>query len=215
MRGDLAVPRIHDAVGDLARFSLILRNPIDYLRSHFELHRRTGYFEQRPDLYPRSYEYLVDFVREYPEYLDRARYAQILDRYWFTRYGPEHFHIVTFEEFVADPASNAQAICESFGLSPAPLTAPETARNTTIPKPFFNLKRAISRYPSLRKLVKKLPVTAPAYRAVQRAGGTVAERTGHELTESQRGQIADLLGDDVAELAASRRVDVGLWADFA
>jgi hypothetical protein len=165
-------------------------------------------------LYPKPHEHLVDFLDAHPAYLDRARYAQSLRHSWFSNFGRDRFHIVTFEAFVADPAGVARGICESFGLSPAALSAPATARNATVPRPFFHLQRAIARYPSVRKTVRQIPMIERLYEGVRRGGAAVERQSDRHLTAPQRDRVAELLRPSVNELAALHVVDTSRWAEF-
>ena len=68
MQGKQAAPRIERLVTDPPPlFLLILRNPIDYVHSHYQMHLRTGYFRQHRTTYPKVPKNGI-YIQESPSY---------------------------------------------------------------------------------------------------------------------------------------------------
>ena len=98
MKGEQAAPRIKEWVtGQPPLFLLILRNPVDYVHSHYQMHLRKGYFKNQSVMYPKVPSDLIEFVEMYPSYLERGRYCKILEEHWLSRFDASQFKIVFFE----------------------------------------------------------------------------------------------------------------------
>ena len=112
MQGKVAAQRIQAWVEE-PRFLLILRNPIDYVHSHYQMQLRGGYFKRSPN-YARVPNRLVEFVELYPDYLERGLYHRTLSTEWLSRFELSRFKIVLFEDLVSrtesDPEGNLRVL---------------------------------------------------------------------------------------------------------
>ena len=101
--GTVVAPRIkafYEKPEEL-RFLLILRNPVDYIASHFRMHHLHNYFEKRSAIFPKPTEDIVLFLKRYPEYASRTQYHALL-REWLMYFTRGQFLVVLFEDFVSD-----------------------------------------------------------------------------------------------------------------
>jgi hypothetical protein len=189
---------------------LVLRNPIDYARSHYQMQVRHGRLERKRDRYPELPDTFLGFVRRYDGWLDRARYAHLLEDYWLPHFDRSRFKIVLFEDLVAQTDRVSAEILEFFGLPVRPLHAPSLSQNRTLRKPaFYKLRRALNRGPrGLKRFVKHGRVFNFVYLKwmVQQDA---------KLSPEDRAAMAELLADDVAALKELLGQDIPQWPDFA
>ncbi len=209
--GEVAAPRIKEAVGaEAPRFLLVLRNPIDYARSHYQMQARQGQLERDRDRYPELPETFLGFARRYDEWLDRARYAHLLKDYWFPHFDRSQFKIVLFEDLVAQTDRVSAEILEFFGLPVRPLATVSLSQNRTLRNPAFHkARRALNRGPrGLKRFVKRGRVFNLVYLRwmVQQDA---------KLSPEDRAGLAELLADDVAALKELLGRDIPQWHDFA
>ena len=209
--GDVAAPRIREALGaEAPRFLLVLRNPIDYARSHYQMQARQGHLERQRDRYPELPDTFLGFVRRYDEWLDRARYAHLLKDYWLPHFDRSRFKIVLFEDLVAQTDRVSAEILEFFGLPVRPLDTVPLSQNRTLRNPAFHtVRRALNRGPrGLKRFVKHGRVFNFVYLKwmVQQDA---------KLSPEDRAAMAELLADDVAALKELLGQDIPQWRDFA
>jgi Sulfotransferase domain len=209
--GKVAAPRIREALGaEAPRFLLVLRNPIDYARSHYQMQARTGHLERDRDRYPELPDTFLGFVRRYDEWLDRARYAHLLKDHWFPHFDRSRFKIVLFEDLVTQTERVSAEILEFFGLPVRPLDTVPLSQNRTLRNPAFHtLRRGLNRGPrGLKKFVKRGRVFNYVY-----LNWMVQQET--TLSPEDRAALAELLADDVAALKELLGHDIPQWRDFA
>jgi hypothetical protein len=209
--GDVAAPRIKEAVGaDAPRFLLVLRNPVDYARSHYEYQLRRGMLERNRDLYPVLPGSFVQFTRRYDEWLSLARYAYLLQNFWFSHFDRSRFKIVLFEDLVAEPDRVCREILDFFGVSARPLGTAPASQNRTMRHPALHVvRRALKRGPpGLRKLLKGSRLLNWVYL------NWMVQRTPM-LSAGDRAAVAALLADDVAALKKLLGHEIPQWGDFA
>lgn len=209
--GEVAAPRIKEALGaEAPRFLLVLRNPIDYARSHYQMQARQGHFDRNRDRYPELPETFLGFVRRYDEWLDRARYAHLLQDHWFPHFDRSRFKIVLFEDLLAQTDRVSVEILEFFDLPVRPLAAVSLSQNRTLRYPTLHrFRRALNNGPQgLKRFVK---------------GGRVFNfvyvkwmvQQDAKLPSDDRRAIAELLAADVAALKELLGHDIPQWRDFA
>src|SRR5262245_37251102 len=210
--GDVAAPRIKAAVGaDAPRFLLVLRNPIDYARSHYQMQARQGHLvdeiEASDGELPNTF---LGFVRRYDEWLNRARYAHLLNDHWLLHFDRSRFKVVLFEDMVAETDRVSAEILEFFGLTVRPLVTVPLSQNRTLRNPvLYTLPRALNRGPRvLKRFVKRRRVLNFVYMRwmVQQDA---------QLSPEDRAAVAELLADDVAALKELLGQDIPQWHDFA
>lgn len=206
--GAIAAPRILEAVGERdPRFVLLLRNPIDYAESHFQLQRATGYLEEEPR-YPEVPGDFMEFVDRYPAYLERARYAALWSEHWLPRFGRHQFHVVPFERFIRDTDRELAGILRFWGLPDAPLEAAPASRNRRLRHPALRgARRYVTSRPRLRESLK-------GSRAFNWLYETVLTRAPEPLAPERRSRLAGTLADDVAHLRTLLDDPIPEWADF-
>lgn len=186
VKGRRSAPRIKELVPE-ARFSLILRDPVDYLDSLFHLQRNQGRLS--------GPERLPEFVERFPWYLDHARYHTILSRHWFSRFEPSQFKIFLFEEFVQDNRRCMNDLLEFWELTPMPLSASVSSTNRTLRSPTLHkLKSKAVKIAWLKKILKSNPVFNLVYDKLL---------TGRpdKLSPEERSRVLELLVQDIEELA--------------
>ena len=156
MQGKQAAPRIKRLVTDPPPlFLLILRNPIDYVHSHYQMHLRTGYFRQHRTTYPKVPKNLVDFLELYPNYLERGRYCQILEEQWLSYFDQTQFQIVSFERFIAHTDDVLGRILDFFSLRDIELSTMSTSKNAMLRHPFlYKVKEMVTKSPRLTSLLR-------------------------------------------------------------
>src|SRR2546423_3227809 len=85
----------------------IVRDPVERIRSHYELLLAAGHERRDFD----------SAVRERPAYIETTRYAAQLDRY-LEHFGREQLHVVTTESLIGDTADTLRGICTFIGVDP-------------------------------------------------------------------------------------------------
>lgn len=209
--GKQSADRIHETYGLSARelsFLLILRNPIDYVHSHFLMQRQQGYFAKRPDLYPVPPDTLLVCARMYPEYLKRGRYAELLSE-WLEHFSREQFLIVPFEQFVTNEQDVLSKILTFLQLPDRTLFAPAISQNRALRHRSLSQGRDfLIRHPKLKELLKKNPLFQYVIRRF------LTQDTTEVLTTEARAELRALFAHDVARLSKEYGVDISSWKDF-
>jgi hypothetical protein len=171
---------------------------------------RQGHFERERDRYPELPDTFLGFARRYDEWLDRARYARLLEDYWLPHFDRSRFKIVLFEDLVAQTDRVSAEILEFFGLPVRPLDTVSLSQNRTLRNPAFHtLRRGLNRGPrGLKRFVKDGRVFNYVYLRwmVQQDA---------KLSPEDRAAMAELLADDVAALKELLGQDIPQWHDFA
>jgi hypothetical protein len=209
--GEVAAPRIKAAVGPEApRFLLVLRNPIDYSRSHYQMQIRNGHlFDEIEAHSAEPAETFLGFARRYDEWLDRARYAHLLKDYWLPHFDRSRFKIVLFEDLVAQTDRVSADILEFFDLPVRALDTVPLSQNRTLRHPgLYKVRNALNKGPEgLKRFVKHGRVFNFVYLKwmVQQDA---------QLSSQDRAGLAELLADDVAALKELLGQDIPQWRDF-
>ena len=210
MQGKTAAPRIQETVREFTpKFLLILRNPIDYVRSHYQFHRRTGYFDSHPEKYPDLPDGLISFLKRYPGYLERGYYSKILRRHWFSHFSRNQFKIVIFEEFIDDTQRITKEILRFFQLPPKTLKTRFKSRNATLRHPIlYDLRNLLVRFPQLKQRITENPLFNLVYKHV------LTSKSDTKLSEEARTWLSKQFEDDVRELKRIMKTRLSQWQDF-
>lgn len=210
MSGNVVAPRITETLGETKpKLLLILRNPIDYVNSHFSMQQQQGFFE-RSDQYQNPPTTLVPFLAAYPKYQERGMYYKILTEQWLTHFAPEDIKIIFFEELVGKETKEQilRDIQTFWGLTPHTLTASTTSQNRALRSPFLHkLKNKVIKRPALKKYLKQQKWFHYFYKNVLTINST------QTLTSEDREYIKTLFIDDVEKLKTLLQRDVP-WKDF-
>jgi hypothetical protein len=211
MRGHVAAPRIQAAIGhDDPLFVLILRNPIDYLNSHFRMQLSQCHFEKHPKEYPKLTSNLLDFVDMYPKYLERGFYHKILKKCWLSHFSPTQFKIVIFEEFTRSPEV-VKGILTFWGLSPAGLTAETVSQNRLLRSSpmLYRMQSFVISHKKLKKRLMSSKIVNFLYKHL------LTVSSGEMLSHDDRLRLAEHFLSDVGELKRLLGRDIPQWKDFS
>jgi len=209
MSGELVAPRIKATVGEEAKFLLILRNPIDLLNSHFQMHVVSGHFERHSDIYPVVPKSVMECVKLYPNYLKQAFYYTELNEYWYKHFNEKQFKLVIFERFIKNKDVEMVDILHFWGLPQARLTAPVASKNKMLRnRTLFNLRSKIVRHEWLKNLLKKSAFFGHVYDEY------LTQDSKAVLTKEERGSLAEILRAEVEQLEACLGGAITEWKDF-
>lgn len=212
MLGQTAALRIYDycqKYGVVPRFLLILRNPIDYLFSHFQMHRRHRFFEKNPNQYPEVTDNLLKHLEMYPAYLDRAFYARLLREQWFKHFDLKQFKVITFEKFVRHNQPAMVEILRFWGLSPRELKTGIASKNKMLR--FRFLLKWQARVMQNRQLKEKLK-HSQTFNFIYDKFLTM--RSNKQLSPEERGFIKNIYAQDVNELKQLTGLSFEEWIEF-
>ena len=209
MQGRQAAPRIKRLVTDPPPlFLLILRNPIDYVHSHYQMHLRTGYFRQHRTMYPKVPKNLVDFLELYPNYLERGRYCQILEDHWLSHFDQTQFKIVSFERFIAHTDDVLGGILDFFSLRDLELSTVSTSKNAMLRHPFlYKAKALVTKRPLLTSLLRNSKLFNFFYEGYLTSGTP-------QLSQADRDSLRRYFAEDVERLKKRVGREVSGWVDF-
>jgi hypothetical protein len=214
MLGKEAAPRIKDysekfLQGIEPKFLLILRNPIDYLNSHFQMQLRQSWFKKNPNLYPKISNNIVEFVKMYPQYLERAYYYKILNQHWLKYFNQEQFIIIFFEDFITDYQSAFKEIFTFWGLPEVELKAPEVSKNAVMNNQLLlKAQKMVIGNAKLKKALKSSKFFNNIYSRFLSGAGS------QRLSADQRAYLRDIFKEDVAKLKDMLGREVECWGDF-
>lgn len=210
--GEVAARRIAETYGadkEELLMLLILRNPIDYVQSHFTMQHMQGYFKKRPDLYPVAPDTLTVCARMYPQYLKRGQYATLLGE-WLLYFRRDQLLIVPFEEFTKSERVVTDRILDFFGLPPQPLNAPSVSQNRALRHPFLaHLRDGVIHRPKLKNMLKNNRLFQFMFRHV------LTMDTRERLSPASREELKGYFAEDVERLRMDFAVDTSSWKDFS
>ena len=195
MQGEVVAPRIETLVGkEHPKFILILRNPIDYVHSHFQMHLKGGYFRKNSQLYPKVTRDIVDFIERYPRYIERGFYYKILRDYWLEYFDLDQFLIIIFEEFIRNDQIVIKKIYEWIGVEPLATSPSPVSQNRMLRYSFlYPLQSKLIRFGNLKKFVKQNRCARELYMKLFTASSDI-------LTKEQREFLKEQFEDDVRRL---------------
>jgi hypothetical protein len=210
MYGNIVAPRIKETLGAQdPKFLLVLRNPIDYINSHFQMHLIHNFFKKNSDKYPKQTKDIAQFVKWYPEYLDHARYCKIFSEQWLAHFPQKDFKIVAFEDLIHNTDTVCREILAFWGLPERTLIASRVSKNRMVRNRFlFKLKALIVGHERLKNIFKNSALVSFFY---ERAFTVSSSK---KLSLDQRDFLRDMLRDDVRALEKILGKDMKEWKDF-
>ncbi len=214
MLGKTVAPRIKDYaqkyLGDKKPlFLLILRNPIDYLNSHFRMQLAQGFFEKHPDKYPKLTDNLIEFIKMYPEYLERAFYWKILENYWLKNFSAKQFKIIIFEDFIKNTPRVISEILDFWGLPQRKLVSPVVSKNKMLKYKFLlKIQSKIVKNKKLKEFLKKNQIFNYVYDKF------LTRESSQKLLPEERRELKNIFARDVKMLEEFLGKRVDFWEDF-
>lgn len=211
MFGERVAPRIAETLGVASpRFLLVLRNPIEYINSHFRMQWQQGFFKNNPQ-YPDATENLGDFVTRYPQYVTRGMYHKICTELWLTHFPLNNFKIVFFEELVNPKHTDRvmSEILEYWELPQQTLSAPTASKNRALRSSFLHkIKHEVVTRPRLKEFLKSNRLFSYVYQ------NFLTVRSAKALSEHDRAVLTTLLRNDVRRLETLLDAKISWWKDF-
>ena len=212
MQGEMVLPRLRtylDKNKIKPKFLLILRNPIDYLYSHFQMHLRHRFFQKNLDMYPELSESLLEHIKMYPQYLNRARYAEILQKQWLNHFDLDQFKIISFEKFVRQNSAAMAEILEFWQLAPMELKTDTASKNKMLRFRFLlKWQDRVIRNEKLKEKLKRSALFNKVYDKV------LTVKSNDKLSDDERQKIKNIFKDDVNELRQLTGQEFREWKDF-
>lgn len=191
-------------------FLLILRNPIDYLYSHFRMHYYQGHFEKKSKKYdPSAAGSFSDFLQKHPFYLKRGLYYHILTSHWLKYYNFEQFKIVIFEQFVKEKGQTLREILKFFDIPYYETETTEIGKNRALRYSFlYGLRNKVVKNERLKEFIKGSQVLNYVYNSF------LTENRRYGLDEGTREYLRNFYQDDVAALKNLLGIRIPQWKEF-
>ncbi len=190
--------RIAKALPDV-KLVYVVRDPVERLRSHYQHRVMTGMEKAPPE---------VALLRN-PSYLNCSRYAMQLERY-LDHFPLERIHLLSSESLKNDREATVRGLYEFLGVDASRIPAVlgkefyKTAQRRNYPPAVWWARRFVKRHTPQAKRAKEL-VDLVLERGLVGArpsagAGSTAPKPPEAavLSPELRGQLADLLRDDVA-----------------
>jgi hypothetical protein len=173
------------------RFIYCMRNPIDRIESHVYHGLYAGWTKP-----------IEAGISDHA--LNVSRYAMQLDAY-VERFGRERISLLVLEEFQKTPAEELRRVCEFLEIDPNFQFTDHRSHNPAsdhyIERPFWNRIRNVD---SLRRLSHLIP--AKLRRSILQSTGRKLD-VRHQLTPSERAEIAEALHGDLLRLKSDYGID--------
>jgi Sulfotransferase domain len=184
------------------RLIVSLRNPVDRAYSWY-LYARRSYDERR------SFE---DFIRDEPEVIARGRYSEQIKRYRAI-FPDQALLTMIFEEFVVSPADHLELLTDFLRLTrgwddPSALLR-ERVNNSGAP--YF--RRAYARARALGNVLLRHDLDWPV-RVAKQLGIPQwfgSDKARPKISEATRAHLERLYADEIRDLEALLRRDLGVW----
>ncbi len=207
--GHEVAPRIKAALQDQhPKFLVILRNPIDYVYSHYLMHLQNGFFKNNSDKYPEMPKKFIDFIERYPNYLERGCYYTILEKNWLSAFDPSQFKIIFFEEFTANTDHAIAEILSFFGVPPMKLTTLPSSKNKMFRYPLlYKARNIIVKSRTLTRLLKNNSLFNVFYEKFLTSKAP-------PLSMQDRGQLQSSFSREVLALKSFTGRIPDQWKDF-
>jgi hypothetical protein len=184
------------------RFIVSLRDPVDRAHSWYLYARRS--FNER-----RGFE---DFIEQQTEVLQRGRYSEQLSRY-FAEFGKDAVLVLIFEEFLHAPADHLGRLTRFLGLTADwPDIEPLLSRRVNDSRaPYFPAAFAGARKFGNLLLRHDLdwPVRVAKQLSVPQWFGS--EKAKPKMSKATRAHLKRLYADEILDLEALLRRDLGVW----
>lgn len=203
--------------GQPVLLSLILRNPVTCIRSHYEMHLRQGRLpllkgEQPPTT-------MFKYLQRHPEYMDRCRYAEMLENNWLSVFRQDQIKVYFFEEFIKNPAAVVSQLLDACGAGSVDEIDFEIAFTNAAPKSLwiYRANEYLVRNPRIRSALSRLTKNRVVRRAIHRLAYTQGQRQGKAVEPDAADAarlISDALSEDVSNLKRLLGRDVLPWPQF-
>jgi len=190
-------------------FLLILRNPIDYLNSHFRMQLAQGFFEKHPDKYPKLTDNLIEFIKMYPECLERAFYWRILESCWLRNFNTKQFKVVIFEDFVKNTSKVTSEILDFWGLPQRKLSSTIVSKNKMLKYNYLlKIQNKIIKNKNLKKFLKQNKAFNYIYDKF------LTCKSSQKLSAEERRELKNIFVRDVKILEEFLGKKIYFWEDF-
>ena len=211
MQGSLVAPRIKETLRETRpKLLLILRNPIEYVNSHFRMQIQQHFFE-KSDQYPNFTNDLADFIEQYPEYSGRGKYHQVLTDQWLNIFELSDFKVVIFEELIDEKHQTRvlNEILTFWNLDEHELSAPGASKNRALRHPFLHrAKDFVMKHDALKEYLKNQVWFNKLYQNV------LTSNSRDALSDRDRKRLAPVFADDVMKLRSLLKQDIPQWRDW-
>jgi hypothetical protein len=212
MTGETVAPRIKnytDRSEQKPLFLLILRNPIDYLYSHFQMHLRHNFFKKNPEKFPTLEQDIIKFVSRYPGYLNRAMYSQILRKHWLSHFDISQFKIISFEDFIRNQKKIIHEILSFYGIPTVELAANKTSKNSMLRFKFlFKTQSVITKNEKLKNYLKSNKLFNFLYNNI------LTTKSSSKMNKENRKKLQNIFKHDVQNLKELLGNNFEYWEDF-
>ena len=213
MQGEEVAPRMKEYErslgGEKIQMMLILRNPVDYLYSHFQMHLKHNFFKTHPGKFPKLSTDIMEFTKMYPEYLERGFYFKLLHQYWLKYFDIQQFKIVFFEEFVSNTQVVLKGILDFWGLKNIPLDAKGVSKNKKLKfNILFKVQKKIIKNEKLKRKLKQSRIFNYIYNKF------LTEDTKEKIFKEQREYLKEIYNEDVGKLKKLLDNKINGWEDF-
>ncbi len=211
MLGDIVAPRIkryaHRYLKQEPQFLLILRNPIDYLNSHYAMQKIQNPKLGKDDKNEYS---LLEYIERNPGYLNRAKYFEILSNHWLKYFKLANFKIICFEEFVNDKIKIVNEILEFWRLSSMNFDQHiAVSKNKLLKYSWLHkVRKVVNKNNNLKEYLKNNWVFNFVFDKF------LTKNSKNILSFENRLRIRALLKNDVASLKKITQNNFSLWEDF-
>jgi len=155
MGGEEVAQRIRKYV-DSPKFILILRNPINYVYSHYKMHYNNGFFlKNYRDKFKKNPSF-EELLEKLPEYLERGKYFENF-QLWLPYFGLSYFKVILFEDFVKEPQKYIDEVCDFFMIERIVINSiRKTSKNVAMRNPIsYKIKKFFMRHEKLKNRFKK------------------------------------------------------------
>lgn len=192
--------RIH-TVPSIARFLLIVRNPVDRAFSHYR-------FRRRQDNLTSTFE---EFLATEAAAVELGLYAKHLAR-WLEEYDRGQFLVLVYEEAFADVERTKAQIGEHLGIRPDRFPASVASANEAfVPRRQGLYSVAVKAGRSLRKLELDRVITLAKRTGVVDLVKKPKPAEKESLSDAVRAQLWGSFAADVDELEKLTGLDLDLW----
>lgn len=213
MEGKSVAPRLKEYVNKnqvSPHFLLILRNPIDYLYSHFRMHINHNFFQKHPTKFgiPKKND-IIEFVKNSPDYLKRAQYYSLLKKYWLPHFNLDQFKIVFFEDFISQRNKSINDILNFFQIPEEKLQAKSTSKNQMLRfKSLGKLQNIIIKNTKIKNLLKENKFFNNIYNSL------LTSNSSTQLSKETREKLKKYFQEDVNHLEKLINQKISIWKDF-
>ncbi len=203
MTGEEAAPRLKQYVSN-PKFSIILRNPVDYVFSHYRMHYNQGFFlKYHCQKFKRNPSF-DELLERFPEYLERGKYYQLFSK-WLLYFDLSKFKILIFEEFIKNTKLFMNEIFDFFQINRIELKdVRETSKNKALRNPsFYKIKRFLIKREKIKNKLKNSQILNKIYDSFLTKSSKIPENHKIKLQEYYK--------DDIKKLSQLLGIDLQNW----